>query len=356
MLKDVYLRNALRILVTMLILYMANKLSFLFTPVFSVAFLILAPVIIAGFFYYILRPLIHYMDKLHFRRMISVLLIYLFAAVAMAVFMIWIWPSLQEQAVSFAENAPDMIQNARVALEELRGHPFWAGVIPEQSDLLNRVSEFLDHFINLAINSISNWMTTITNIVLVVSTVPIVLYYMLKEGEKFRAGLRHLVPHHYRNDVQIMLHDIDKALGGFIMGRFIVTFLMSILIYVGFLIIDQPYPMLMTLISAIFNFIPYFGPIISTIPIVIVAFIDSPMTALWSLIIIIVAQQIESNVFSPVVYGKSMDLHPLSAVLVSIAGVKVGGFWGLLLAIPVYMVVKVMLRRAYSVLMLKRLE
>ena len=75
--------------------------------------------------------------------------------------------------------------------------------------------------------------------------------------------------------------------------------------YIGFLIIGLPYALLLTVVAVIMNFVPFIGAIVSSIPIVIIGLIQSPSVAIWSLIIILVAQQIQDNLVAPYVFGKS---------------------------------------------------
>lgn len=358
MIKDNYIRYGLRIIITMVIIYLAYILNSLFGfgSIFSITVLLTAPIIIAGFFYYILRPVVYFFDKRSVPRLQSVLLIYTVAGLGVTGFCLWIWPTLRDQTLLFAENAPAMVASVREALNGLREYEILRGLIPEQSEVMDALPVYLSNVLNAAAGYITGMVGTITDYALVLFTVPIVLYYMLKEGERFPKHALNAVPNKYQEDVKIVLGDIDKAMSGFILGRFIVLFLMGILVYLGFLLIGQPYALLMTIIVAVLDLIPYFGPIIATVPVVIVAFIESPSTALWALVLIIVIQQVESNLLSPVIYGKSMDVHPLTAVLVTIAGGKIGGIFGLLLAIPLFMVVKIIVKRVYSILMLRRLE
>lgn len=85
--------------------------------------------------------------------------------------------------------------------------------------------------------------------------------------------------------------------------------------YFGFLLIGLPYALVLTLIAVIMNFIPYFGAIISSVPIVIVGLVESPAVGLWALVIILLAQQVQDNIISPLVFGKSLDIHPITTTV-----------------------------------------
>jgi predicted PurR-regulated permease PerM len=96
------------------------------------------------------------------------------------------------------------------------------------------------------------------------------------------------------------------------------------------------------------NFIPFFGAILSSIPIVIVGLIESPATAIWSLIIILAAQQVQDNLIAPYVFGKKLSIHPLTTIVLVLVGGDIAGIVGFLLVIPVYVIVKIVAVKMYE--------
>lgn len=78
--------------------------------------------------------------------------------------------------------------------------------------------------------------------------------------------------------------------------------------------------------------------------------------AIWSLVIIVVAQQIQDNVLSPIIYGKSLDVHPLTTVLLVLIGGDFFGIIGVLIALPVYMIIKIIFLRIYEIIIAERIE
>lgn len=151
-----------------------------------------------------------------------------------------------------------------------------------------------------------------------------------------------------------MLKDIDSALSGFIVTRVLLNVVLGIILYIGFLVIGLPYSLLLAVISIPLNFIPYVGSLLAAIPVIIVGFIESPSMALWSLVIIVVAQQIQDNVLSPIIYGKSLDVHPLTTVVLVLIGGDFFGIIGVLIALPVYMILKILFLRIYEIIIAER--
>ncbi len=91
----------------------------------------------------------------------------------------------------------------------------------------------------------------------------------------------------------------------------------------------------------IFNIIPYFGPVIGSLPAILIAFTKSPKTALWAFILLYFIQQIEGDILSPKITGDSVDMHPLTVILLLLIGGKIYGFVGMVLAIPIGVIMKI---------------
>lgn len=156
------------------------------------------------------------------------------------------------------------------------------------------------------------------------------------------------------NNMKALMNDIDSALSGFIVGRVLVNLALGVLMFVGFLLIGLPYALLLTLMAVVLNFIPFIGAIVSTIPIFIIGLIESPSTAIWSIIVVLVAQQIQDNLVAPYIFGKSLDIHPLTTIILVLAGGDFGGIIGILLIIPVYMILKIIVVKLYQLFIRQR--
>lgn len=136
----------------------------------------------------------------------------------------------------------------------------------------------------------------------------------------------------------------------------ILNLILSLLMYIGFLIIGLPYSLLLTVVSFFLNFIPYIGAVLASIPVVIIGFIESPSIAIWSLVVIIIAQQIQDNILTPVIYGKQLDIHPLTTIVLILVGGDFFGILGILLAIPAYMIIKIIVVRIYEMFLAEKVD
>lgn len=356
MMQSKYFRTCLGIIALLLIIYLGSKISFLFNPIVSIFNMLLMPVAISGFFYYLLRPIVDYLERRKIKRPLGVFMIYFVFAGLFAIFILLVWPTLKEQIENFIENAPNLVDDLQKQMNHLGQNPFWSRFMPSESEIYSSLMDYANKAMTTISNSITNLITVVSSFVVIIATVPIIMYYMLKEKNKFSFKLLGILPRRYRKDGQEVLSDIDNALSNYIIGKVLLNLVLSVLMYIGFLIIGLPYSLLLTLISFVLNFIPYVGALLAAIPVVIVGFIESPSIAIWSVVVIVIAQQIQDNILTPVIYGKQLDIHPLTTIVLLLVGGDFYGIVGVLLAIPAYMILKIIVVRVYELFLAEKIE
>lgn len=334
-------------ILVLLFIYLASRVNFIFAPILSLINIVLIPVMLAGFFYYLLRPLITLMER-KLNRILSILIVFVVIAILLAVFIVGIWPSLRNQVINLIELAPSLLNSFGVQLQELEDSKVLSSILPEDVSLVSGLTEYLNKGFTFATSYISGLFSVVSNFAIILFIFPIILFYMLKEGGKVGRTIVSALPKRFRPEGTEIMSEIDKALSNFIVGRVIVNLALGVLMYIGFLAIGLPYAMLLTVISVIMNFIPFIGAILSAVPIIIIGLVQSPSTAVWALIIILVAQQIQDNIIAPYVFGKKLDIHPLTTIFLVLLGADLSGILGVILIIPVYMIFKIVIVKVYQ--------
>ena len=101
---------------------------------------------------------------------------------------------------------------------------------------------------------------------------------------------------------------------------------------------------MLVLFAGVANLIPFLGPWLSFAPAAILGIIDGPSTFIWVCVVTLIAQQLEGNVITPNVMGKSLSIHPLTIIVVILAA----GFTLILIAVPLYAVLKTVARNVFK--------
>lgn len=145
---------------------------------------------------------------------------------------------------------------------------------------------------------------TTINVLFNVFIVPFLIFYMLKDFEVFERTIVAYLPRSRRKAIVSVMKEIDTALGNYIRGQFIVCVIVGIFAYIGYIIIDMPYALLLASIVAVFNIVPYLGPFLGAAPAVVMASTVSFKMVLFVVIVNTLCQVLESNVVSPRWWGE----------------------------------------------------
>ncbi|WNQ13314.1 AI-2E family transporter [Paenibacillus aurantius] len=356
MVTDRFLRICLRIIAVMLIVYLLHLIAFVFHPIGVIIGLVIAPFVISGFFYYLLRPVIRYMDNRNMNRTVSVLLIYFAIAVVLAILSMVVWPTLRQQVLDFVANGPELIKGIKSQLSQWGKDSFMSELFPDSGGLTGRISAYLSRAVSWVTDYSNRLFSFVTGFFIIIGTCPLILYYMLKEGEKLTEKILLVLPVRFRGEAGDMMEEIDTALSGYIAGRMLSTLFLAIITFVGFLLVGLPYSLLLAILASVFTFIPYVGVVIGAIPPLIVAWIDSPHMVLWVLLVLLIAQQIQDHLLAPLIFGKKLEIHPLTTIFLLLVAGDFGGIIGMFLAIPLYMVAKIVTIRIYRLFFAEKVQ
>lgn len=358
MLQTKAFRYGYGLLLIFLIIFIAMKIDFIFQPVFLLVQTLFFPFLFAGVLYYLFRPLVNYLQLKNIPRPLSILLIYLLFGLLIALLISLGGPILKEQMKSFVDSTPQLIETIPDKLTELQQSK-WINELQENDSVdLDKASEAIKKSVSSSLSTIGtdlmNIIGVVASIVTVFMTVPFILYYMLKEGEKAPLYILRLLPAKQQKNGRKILADLDEALSSYIHGQILVSFCIGVMLFIGYVIIDLDYSLLIAIFAMFTNVIPFIGPIIAITPAMVIACIDSPIMVVKVLIVMIVVQQIEGHIISPQVMGKKLEIHPLTIISLLLAAGRIGGVLGLIIAVPVYAVIKVIAHHTYRLWKLRK--
>jgi predicted PurR-regulated permease PerM len=358
MLQTKAFRFGYGLLLIFLIILVAMKIDFIFRPIFLLVQTLFFPFLIAGVLYYLFRPLVNFLELKNIPRILSILLIYLLFGLLLTLLVSLGGPLLKEQVKNFADSAPQLMEAIQDKVTELQQSKWNSHLRQNDSVDVEKASETIAKSVSESLSTIGtnvmNIIGVLASIVTVFATVPFILYYMLKEGEKAPRHILRFLPAKQQKNGRKILADLDEALSSYIQGQVLVSFCIGVMLFIGYLIIDLDYSLLLAIFSMFTNVIPFIGPILAITPALIIACIDSPMMVVKVLIVMIVVQQIEGHIISPQVMGKKLEIHPLTIISLLLAAGRIGGVLGLIIAVPVYAVMKVIAHHSYRLWKLRK--
>lgn len=211
---------------------------------------------------------------------------------------------------------------------------------------VDSVNDLLSSAVSNSFIKIKAFGSNIVNIVLGL----ILAFYLLMDLEYFRElydkTIKALIKEQKHEKLSNLFGDINSILSQFIRGQMLAALIVGILTSIGLSIIRLDFAILIGMTAGIANIIPYFGPIMGSIPAVIVGLLSgSPIKALLAVIVLVVVQQIDGTLISPRIVGNSVGLHPVFVMLSIIIGGAYLGLWGMLIAVPIAAIIKMFLVR-----------
>lgn len=174
----------------------------------------------------------------------------------------------------------------------------------------------------------------------------IAAFIMLDLG-KIHGFARGLIPAGYREDYDVIVAGIDRGLSGVIRGQLVICLINGILTYIGLMVFDVKYELILAVVAAVLSLIPIFGSILSTIPIVLAALVSADAgidvaRAIFITLWIIGIHFIEANLLNPKIIGTAAKIHPVLVIFALVLGEHSYGLVGALLAVPVASIVQVL--------------
>jgi predicted PurR-regulated permease PerM len=173
---------------------------------------------------------------------------------------------------------------------------------------------------------------------------PIIAFYLLVDLPHIRRVAEGLIPESRRGEALLVGRRLNRAIGGYFRGQLAIAAIVGTMASIGLAIVGLDFWLVVGLIAGLFNMVPLIGPYIGAVPGVVIALTTADVrTAIWVVVIMVVVQQIDNHFISPVVMQRAVKLHPAVVMLALLAGGTLGGFFGLLMAVPVTAVLKVLL-------------
>lgn len=341
------------------LIFVFTKIRFVFSPVFTFFQTLFAPFLIAGFLFYLLNPLVKMLMKIRIKkfkvkRPLAIAIVFLLLISVLGLVISFFIPRLIEQIKSLVIGLPGYLSELQRFLTNLfnNSHIDWL----QKVDLHSYMNKFegsltsiLKKFILSLTTSLGSVIGTITSVTVTLVTVPFILFYMLKDGEKLVPTVEKFFPEHSRSKVARLLHEMSATLSRYISGQMIECLFVGTFSAIGYSMTGIPYALLVGLFAGITNIIPYLGPYIGLMPALFLAFSKSLPTVFWVIVVCIVVQQLDGNLVYPNVIGKSLHLHPLTIIIILLVAGNIAGLLGMILGVPLYAVIKVVVKFVYDI-------
>ncbi|MBA4493015.1 AI-2E family transporter [Paenactinomyces guangxiensis] len=308
---------------------------------------VLGPFFIAMIISYLLNPIVNLLSQRAVPRSVAVLLIYSLFIASVVTLVMNMLPLLEKQIYELAEHFPEWNARIQIMINEYNDHSKdWLPVSIRKG--IEKSLSRLEQGISDGVGNMMGGISSTINQIFLAFIIPFLAFYMMKDAKTIEKSMMTLLPGQNRRGLIRLLRDMDRALGNYVRGQLLVCIVVGLLAYIGYLLIGLPYALLLAAIVSVFNLIPYLGPFFGAIPAILVAVTESTEMVIAVIIVNLIVQILEGNVISPQIVGRTLHMHPLFIIFALLVGGELGGIFGLLLAVPLFAMGKVVLEHVIA--------
>jgi predicted PurR-regulated permease PerM len=311
---------------------------------------VFAPLLLAATIVFLLNPVVTRLERRGIHRAAAAGVTYLAVVVGFGVIALALTPLVGGQVRQARDDWPGIRHRVEKYVNE-RAHDSqvndWPIKVPTYDKLLDELSP-PDRDLRAQINQLRNVGGTVLHVGLILVLSPIIAFYLLIDLPHTRDAIQGLIPPGIRDEVNHVGRKLGRALGSYFRGQLAVAVIVGVLCSIGLSIIHLRFAFLVGMIAGLFNIVPLIGPWIGGIPGVIIALTTgSPVKALLVVAVMAGVQQIDNHFITPQVMQRAVALHPSAVMLALLAGGAIGGFFGLLLAVPVTAALRIVISHVW---------
>lgn len=312
-------------------------------------YLVLTPFVIALVIAYILNPLVDFMEKRRLSRALAILVIYTVFGLIVLVICLRFLPNLLDDLQGIAANFPHYARETHERFLNFQDNYRRFNLPPPVLEIIEQNIASIESALVSRLENITAFIISFFNSLLIIILVPIFTFFIIRDKEDIKLFIIQAFPPHARQRLTIIGKEIDSAIGRYLRGMVLVSFLVGLTVYLGLLFLDVKYALFLGFLNGATNFIPIIGPFIGGIPAVIVAFVSSPVLAIKVTALMLIIQQVEGNLIAPLIFSHSLKFHPLVIILLLLVAGKLFGFAGLLFVLPVAATLRIVSKHLWDI-------
>ena len=353
LLNNKIISSMLIILLLLAIIYMFDKVNFIFEPIVALFSAVGAPIIIAGVFYYLLNPIVDWAERRYKMSRVATITVQFLVLLVLIVWGLAVFiPWLSDQIVGLINHWPEYWRALVKMIDQLTADKRFADVNKwfnqTNSDISKWVQNYSAEYAKKGIHGVSSVVGTLTSAIITIVTFPLILFYLLKDGHQMPNYMAKFLPPKARGSFLDTIGEINKQISNYIRGQLSVAFAVMVMFAIGYTIIGLPYGWLIAISAGLLNLIPFLGSFLAMVPAVVVGLFVSPMMLVYVFVVFMIEQTLEGKVIAPKLLGNSLKVHPVTVVVILLSAGNIFGLAGVVFGIPGYAIAKVLIYRLYK--------
>lgn len=334
-----------------IVIFIFDKVSYVFEPFIIIFNTIAAPIIVSLILFYLFNPLVNLMERYRIPRLLGITIIYVAVVGIITLIVNLLIPIIGSQIEGLIKNSPHYLNKITQSIEKITTNSFLSSYMSQVNDWLEsaqkKIPSMLSEYFDGFGPKLASFAEAVSNVGVVIVTTPFILFFMLKDGHRFKDYTTKIMPPKFRKDFHDLLEKMSVQVGSYIQGQIIVSFCIGVLLLIGYSIIGLKYPLVLASIAAVTSVVPYLGPTIAISPAIVIAIITSPWMLIKLVIVWTLVQFFEGHFISPNVMGKTLKIHPLTIIFILLCAGNLMNVVGVIIGIPLYAVLKVLVSHIF---------
>mgnify|MGYP000959511873 FL=1 len=207
-------------------------------------------------------------------------------------------------------------------------------------DLKSSLMSSKDIIVSNVIKVLSSSFSLISSTFSLLFMTPIFTIMLIFSYDNMENGVKRALQNMDREDLIVLIKNMDETIGKYILVTALDSMIVGVVSFIIFYFLKMDYSMLFSVIIGFGNVIPFIGPFIGLIPAILYAFTKSFKLVIFIVVLITIVQTVEANIVKPWLTGKSVEMHPITTLLVVLIGGALFGIGGAFIAIPAYIIIK----------------
>lgn len=303
--------------------------------------MLLAPFLAAYIIQFALRPFVNHLEQRDFQHSSSVIIVFVSTFLLVGVLLSILAPAFTSEVASLQENIGDYSKVMTEKVETMKETfsqriGFMNRILSENENIEQEIKKYFTNSLLRFMQKISQNLFSILSLVLYIAVIPFATFFFLYDDQRIKKKIISLVPNRYFEITLNIIHRLHVQFGLLLRGMLISVVVISLLASAGLWIIGLEYPVVVGIFSGMANLIPYFGPVAGTVAACLVALVTgSPVSFfLYIVLVFLIVNLLDNILVQPIIFSRAANLHPLLIIFLVLAGSKIAGFLGMLLAVP----------------------
>jgi predicted PurR-regulated permease PerM len=318
--------------------------------------IVFPPLVVALIVVYLLNPIVSMLQARGLHRVWATLIVYLVFLSMVGLAIAYLTDVIGHQVTQFVRTIPALLDKAQSGLTALFDR---LGIHVDTKALLAAFEPKKGSAFNF-LGRLTSFTSGVVHVAFVLVLGPLIAFYLLVDLPKIKRGAEALVPAARRDEVTTLAERVGDTLGGFFRGQLVVALMVGLASMFGYWLVGLPYFALLGALTGLFALVPLIGTLIAAVPVLFVALTAGKgngqmmhipggwRLALACVVVLVLVQELDTRVLSPLLKGRAMRLHPVTVMLSLLVGGSLLGLWGMLLAVPVVAGLKVVVLHVWD--------